>query len=195
MRVALFAVGSAVTADVEESCARAGWTVTMAIRNFPGPSWASEEVPLVESGDVSIRDPVLLPLFSPANRRAAWADAVARGATVFPVLIDPTAILPRRIAIAEGVYVNAGCVIGAGSLLGRFVFINRAASLGHHADVGDFASVGPGVTVAGGVTIGAGAMLGAGAVVLPNVRIGADAVIGAGCVVRHDVPAGGRFVG
>jgi sugar O-acyltransferase (sialic acid O-acetyltransferase NeuD family) len=195
MRVALFAVGSAVTADVEESCARAGWTVTMAIRNFPGPNWASEEVPLAESGEVSIRDPVLLPLFSPANRRAAWADAVARGAAVFPALIDPTAILPRRIAIAEGVYVNAGCVIGAGSRLGRFVFINRAASLGHHADVGDFASVGPGVTVAGGVTIGAGAMLGAGAVVLPNVRIGADAVIGAGCVVRHDVPAGGRFVG
>lgn len=193
MRVALFAVGSAVTADVEESCARAGWTVTMAIRNFPGPSWASEEVPLVEAG--VIRGPVLLPLFSPANRRAAWADAVARGAEGFPALIDPTAILPRRIAIAEGVYVNAGCVIGAGSRLGRFVFINRRTSLGHHADVGAFASVGPGVTVAGGVTIGAGAMLGAGAVVLPNVRIGVDAVIGAGCVVRHDVPAGGRFLG
>jgi len=159
------------------------------------PAHTSPEIPVWDADGATIREPVLLPLFSPANRRAAWADAAARGADRFPTLVDPTTILPRRIAIAEGVYVNAGCVIGARATLGAFALVNRAASLGHDARLGTFASIGPGVTLAGGVMVGDGAMIGAGAIILPNVRIGARAVVGAGSVVRRDVPDDERWIG
>jgi sugar O-acyltransferase (sialic acid O-acetyltransferase NeuD family) len=196
LSVTLFGIGSQVVVDVEESCARAGWPIAACVRNASGPAHTAPHRTVTEAGpDTRLDGPVLLPLFSPANRRTAWEDAVSRGARRFPSLIDPTTILPNRIAIEEGVYVNAGCVLGAASRLGRFAFINRGASLGHHLELGEFASIGPGVVIAGSVVIGADCMVGAGAIILPNVRIGAGAVIGAGSVVRRDVPAGAKVLG
>ena len=196
MRITLFAIGSPLVADFEESCHRSNWDIVAGIRNRPGQVWTSIAIPVRDVADWDGSDAsVLLALFTPANRQQAWQEARAKGVAGFPALVDPTAILPRTIAVAEGVYVNAGCVLGAASILGRFALVNRGASLGHHLRLGEFASIGPGVTIAGGVTVGARAMIGAGAVILPDVTIGEDAVVGAGCVVRHDVPPGVRFMG
>lgn len=196
MRIVLFGVGSPIAVDVEESAERAGWTILMAVRNVPGPVYTDSAVPVVDADHQGWHGhDVLLPMFGPANRRRALDDAMARGATRFPTLVDPTSILPRRIAIGTGVYINAGCVMGAASRIGDHAFINRGARLGHHLDLGRFASIGPGVVVAGQVTIGDGAMIGAGAVILPGVTIGADAVIGAGTVVRADIAAAQVFTG
>jgi sugar O-acyltransferase (sialic acid O-acetyltransferase NeuD family) len=194
--VILFGAGSPVIVDVEESCARRGWRITCVVRNVPGNVHASIEAPRVEATpDLRLTEPVLLPLFSPANRRRAWAHAVSLGASVFPCLIDPTSVLPRRIEIAEGCYINARCVLGAATRIGRFAFINRGASLGHHLELGDFASIGPGAVIAGQVTIGPDAMIGAGAVVLPGVSIGRGAIVAAGAVVHRDVPDGAKVIG
>jgi serine acetyltransferase len=189
--VTLFGVGSPVIVDVEESCLRAGWAVCVGIRNVASSVYASESVPIRPvTPELRLSGPVLLPLFSPANRLSAWQHAVSLGATEFPALLDPTAILPRRIDIDQGVYVNAGCTLGAASRLGRFAFINRGACLGHHLSLGAFASIGPGAVIAGQVTIGDNAMIGAGAVILPGITIGAGCIVGAGVVVDADVPAG-----
>lgn len=164
--------------------------------NVPGPVYVSDDVAVIQVESLGLLDgPVVVPLFSPANRRLAWAHAVARGAADFPNTIDPTAILPRRIHLEHGIYIAAGCVLGAASRIERFGFVNRGACLGHHLHLGAFASVGPGVTIAGGVTIGDGAMIGAGATILPGVRIGRDAIVGAGAVVVRDVPDGGKVMG
>jgi hypothetical protein len=189
--VTLFGVGSPIIVDVEESCLRAGWTITMGLQNVPPPVYSSGAVPVrTITPGLRLSGPILLPLFSPANRRFAWEHAASLGATDFPALLDPTAILPRRLDIGEGVYINAGCTLGAASRIGRFAFINRGACLGHHLDLGAFASIGPGAVIAGQVTIGDDAMIGAGAVILPGMKIGAGCVIGAGVVVDADVPAG-----
>ena len=194
--VTLFAIGSPIVADVEESCARLGWTVAAGVSNHPGPVYVSRDVAVIQADSrTMLNGPVVVPLFSPGHRRSAWSDAVARGATDFPNLIDPTAILPRRIDLEHGIYINAGCVFGAASRIRRFAFVNRGACLGHHLDLGAFASIGPGATIAGGVTIGDGAMIGAGATILPGVRIGRDAIVGAGAVVVRDVPDGGKAIG
>jgi hypothetical protein len=148
-------------------------------------------VPIQLAGPaLRLAGPVLLPLFSPRNRRSAWQHALSFGATEFPALLDPTAILPRRIDIDQGVYINAGCTLGAASRLGRFALVNRGACLGHHLNLGAFASIGPGAVVAGQVTIGDNAMIGAGAVILPGITIGAGCVVGAGVVIDSDVPDG-----
>jgi UDP-3-O-[3-hydroxymyristoyl] glucosamine N-acyltransferase len=189
--VTLFGVGSPIVVDVEESCWRAGWSILAGISNVAAPSWVSDAVPVrTVTPDLALTGPVLVPLFSPVNRRIALHQAVSLGANLFPPLIDPTAVLPRRIEIEEGVYINAGCTIGAASRFGRFSFVNRGACLGHHLRLGAFASIGPGAVIAGQVTIGEGAMIGAGAVILPGVRIGDDAVVGAGVVADADVPDG-----
>jgi UDP-3-O-[3-hydroxymyristoyl] glucosamine N-acyltransferase len=189
--VTLFGVGSPIIVDVEESCLRAGWTIAVGLRNVPPPVYSSDAVPVrtVTSG-LRLSGPILLPLFSPANRRFAWEHAVSMGATDFPALLDPTAIVPRRLDIGQGVYINAGCTLGAASRIGRFAFVNRGACLGHHLDLGAFASIGPGAVIAGQVTIGDDAMIGAGAVILPGIKVGVGCVIGAGVVVDADVPAG-----
>ncbi|MBS0559829.1 MAG: acetyltransferase [Proteobacteria bacterium] len=172
-RVALWGIGSPVVAEVEESCARRGWHIVAACRNHPGAVWTCPAIPLLDAERMagSPPAPVLVPLFSPANRQRAWKQADAAGAEAAPALTDPTAILPRVMEIGIWSYVNAGAMIGAAACLGRFVFVSQTASIGHHCELADFASVGPG------------------AVVLPGIRIGAGVAVPAGAVVRRDIPA------
>ena len=191
-QVVLFATGSPVLVEVEESLSRAGVGIAAGVSNRMGVDYLSDPTRLVEAAaaDAALKVlPFLIPLFTPANRRAAFNEASALGFGVAFRLIDPTAILPRGLDIGDGGYVNAGCVLGAKSRFGVFVFINRGVSIGHHAAVGDFVSVGPGAVIAGQVTIGSGSMIGAGATILPGITIGEGAVVGAGSVVTHDVAA------
>jgi sugar O-acyltransferase (sialic acid O-acetyltransferase NeuD family) len=161
------------------------------IKNVEGEDFALEvqAIRIADADSALFEEDIVVPLFTPAHRCSASAQARALGAKHFPPLIDPTAILPSAIEIAEGVYVNSGTTIGAASRLGRFSFVNRAASLGHHCSLGDFASIGPGVVTGGQVTVGRGTMIGAGAVVLPGITIGDNTVVAAGAVVSRDLPS------
>ena len=196
--IVLYAVGSPLVADVEETCRRLGLTVAGAVRNVDGAHCLLDASALREVADVDaalLRVPCIVPLFTPANRRRAVGEAIARGFAIAPPLVDPTAVVASSAELGDGSYLNAGVVIGAAARLGRHVIVNRASNIGHHAAIGDFVSIGPGATVAGLVAIERGAMIGAGAVVLPQVAIGAGCVIGAGTVVTRNVPAGSMAVG
>jgi sugar O-acyltransferase (sialic acid O-acetyltransferase NeuD family) len=196
--VILFAIGSPILADVEESLHRAGWSIAGGIQNRPGPSHLSADTPVLHPEQITpdlMRLPFLVPLFTPANRQQAAREAAQSGLEQPFSLIDPSATVPRRLILGGGSYINAGCSIGGSSEFGRFVFINRGSSLGHHCQLGDFVSVGPGVTMAGQVTIGMGTMVGTGATILPDVSVGENAVVGAGSVVTRDVPSGCLVLG
>jgi sugar O-acyltransferase (sialic acid O-acetyltransferase NeuD family) len=187
----IFAVGSPLVVDMEESLHRAGFTLAAGIHNIGGPHYLSDQAPLVHSAELTARLaalPWIVPLFTPAHRQAAVREARALGFGQALSLIDPSVAAPRALSMGEGCWVNAGCSLGGASLFEDFVLINRGASVGHHARFGPFVSIGPGATIAGQVEIGRGAVVGAGAVVLPKVRIGANAVVGAGAVVTRDVP-------
>lgn len=196
--ILLFGIGSPVIADVEESLSRAGLAIEAGIRNHTSPSQLSSGIPVISSGDIpagKLSFPFLIPLVAPDNRRTAAAEAERLGLNRPFTLIDPTSIVPRRLEVAAGSYINAGCTIGAGVHLGMFSFINRGTTLGHHVRLGDFVSIGPGSVVAGNATIESGAFVGAGATVLPKIVVGKNAVVGAGAVVTHDVPAATTVVG
>ncbi|MDP3899250.1 MAG: acetyltransferase [Mesorhizobium sp.] len=193
-----FATGSAILVDLEESLARRGVRLAAGIRNRPGENWLGGDVPLVPVDAIDaplLALPFLVPLFTPANRRAAVAEARAAGFRSPMTLVDPTAILPRNCVFGEGTYIGAGTLFGAASTFGDFTFVNRGASIGHHFSGGDYLSVGPGVVIAGQVTVGRDTLIGAGAVVLPEIRIGAACVVGAGALVTRDVPDGATVVG
>jgi acetyltransferase-like isoleucine patch superfamily enzyme len=116
--VFLFGVGSPIIVDVEETCRRAGWPIGCGIQNVSAPVHTSDAVPIQQlRPGLILAGPVLLPLFSPSNRRFAWHLALTLHAADFPSLIDPTSILPRRIDIQGGVYINAGCTLGAGAVI------------------------------------------------------------------------------
>jgi sugar O-acyltransferase (sialic acid O-acetyltransferase NeuD family) len=196
--VVLFGAGSTICADVAESCRRRGRPIAAAIRNVAGPVYAGEGVPVLEADDVTAEIaglPFLLPLFSPGNRRIAFAAATAHGFRQPARLIDPTAIVASDCAIEDGVYVNAGCIIGSASSLGRFAFCNRGANIGHHCRIGAFASIGPGAVVSGMATVGDDSQVGSGAIILREVRIGVGALIAPGAVVARDVPDNGFAAG
>jgi UDP-3-O-[3-hydroxymyristoyl] glucosamine N-acyltransferase len=190
-RAVLFGAGSPILVDIEETCLRRGIEVVAIINNYDGPSYAlqlEKELKLPEMPIALLEHALVFPLFTPGYRKAAYDQAVTLGARCFEPLIDPTAILPMSLQMAEGVYVNCGVTFGGKSVLGAFSFINRSASLGHHASLADFASVGPGAVLGGHVTVGRGAVIGTGAIILPGISVGANSVVGAGSVVARDVP-------
>ncbi len=191
--IVLFATGSPLLVDVEESLFRAGIGVAAGVRNRPGVCWLPDGVRGVgpEGLTEALRAlPFLVPLFTPAHRQTAAREAAALGLTTPFCLIDPSVAAPRHLELGPGCYINAGCALGSRGRYGAFVLINRGANIGHHADLGDFVLIGPGVTIAGNVTVGKGTAIGAGATLLPGVTIGENATIGAGAVVVRDLPDG-----
>jgi sugar O-acyltransferase (sialic acid O-acetyltransferase NeuD family) len=190
--VILFGIGSPILIDYEESLHRLGGSVAAGIKNRDGVTHLSAGVPMLtpdELNDALRSIPFLVPLFTPAHRVVAAAEAQALGLVPAAPLVDPTSIIPRRTDFGAGSYVNAGCCLGGGSRFGAFVMINRGVTIGHDANFGDFVSTGPGAVVAGNVTVGRGAMLGAGCTISPSVTIADNAIVGAGAVVTRDVLA------
>lgn len=198
MRAVIYATGSSIVIEVEESLSRARIKVAAGIRNQDGTCHLSDpalSVSLAEAGP-ALRDlPFIVPLFTPANRRAAVAEAKAHGFATPLSLIDPSVIRPRDLPHGEGLYVNAGAIIGAGTRFGEFSLVNRGAVLGHHLSCGAYVSIGPGAVLAGMIALGDDVVIGAGAVILPEVTIGAGALVAAGSVVGRDVPAGATVAG
>ena len=196
--VVILGVGSPLVVDLEDGLRRAGVAVAAAVANVDGEVHLMDRAPLVDRGELTeeLRSlPHLIPLFRPANRRSAAADAESLGFTAPGEFLDPSVIVQPSLEAGPGLWVNTGVTLGAASSFGRFVLINRGATVGHHARLDEFVSVGPGAVLAGNVTAGAGATIGAGAVVLPEITIGAQATVGAGAVVTRDVPDRSLVVG
>ena len=196
--IVLYAVGSPLAAEVEETCRRLQIAIVAGVKNVAGAHYLLNDCVLRELAKLDaahLEIPCIIPLFSPSNRYKATVEATARGFTIAPPLIDPTAILASSTVVGIGSYINAGTVIGAAAHIDKHVVINRSCSIGHHADIGFMASIGPAAVLAGQVRIGRGAMIGAGAIILPKIEIGAGCVIGAGAVVTKNISAGSLAVG
>jgi sugar O-acyltransferase (sialic acid O-acetyltransferase NeuD family) len=178
--------------DYDESLHRLGGSIAAGVKNRDGLTHLPAGVPVLtpEELDDTIRSiPFIVPLFTPAHRMTAAAEAQALGLAPAEPLFDPTSVIPRRTNFGVASYVNAGCCLGSGSRFGAFVTVNRGVTIGHDASFGDFVSTSPGAVVAGNATVGRGAMLGAGCTIAPSVTIGDNAIVGAGAVVLRDVPA------
>lgn len=196
--VVLYATGSPIIVDVEESIYRANLSLRAGIRNYAGPCYLSDSsigIDVSQIDDTLAQLPFIVPLFGPANRRNAVFEARQNGFSKALTLIDPSVVVPRSLQLDEGVYIGVGSTVGAASHFGSFTFVNRSTTIGHHFTCGDFVSIGPGVVIAGGVSIGTGAMVGAGAVILPQIQIGAHAVVGAGAIVTKTVLDGYTVAG
>ena len=188
----LFAIGSPIVVEYVETCRRLGREIGAAIKNYDCRDYFDDRSKIAGVHELpqAVRSwPCFCPLFTPANRYAAMAEALALGFSFPEALIDPTAIVAASTSVGGGTFLNAGCIIGAETVIGEHVVVNRGVSIGHHAEIAAFASLGPSAVLGGHVKVGRGATIGAGAVVLPNVEVGDHAVVGAGAVVTVGVPA------
>jgi sugar O-acyltransferase (sialic acid O-acetyltransferase NeuD family) len=185
----VYACRTSYTAEVAEIIWRTGGSVALLADNLPDPqpSPLGRVVAPAALLEAEKQLPTIVPLTTPGHRYAAAGQARCLGIGLFPVLIDPSAVVARTAALDAGTIVNALAVIGANARLGRHVHVNRTASIGHDVTVHAYATLGPACVLAAWVSVGTGAFVGAGAVVAPRVKIGDNAVVGAGAVVLKDV--------
>ena len=198
MQVVVYAIGSPIVVDVEETCRRLGVDIVGWVRNFPAESFAPEGARISEADRVPadlLRHEFTVPLFTPRYRASAVTEARNRGFARPATLVDPTAVIASSATLGSGTYINSLVNIGGACRIGSFCFVNRGAAVGHHTEFADFVSIGPNATLAGMVRVGEGAMIGAGAVVLPRITIGANAVVAAGAVVTKPVAPNATVVG
>lgn len=189
--VVIYGIGSPLLVDYEESLAKAGLEIYIAVENAPCKSWLTKGPPIVKPHSIgpAILDlPFLVPLFTPGHRQMAVFEARQIGFGHSLNLIDVSVSMPRVSTVEDGLFINSGCSIGATSYFGEFVCINRGASIGHHVHLERFVSIGPGAVIGAMVKINKGAVVGTGAVILPKINIGENSVVGAGAVVTRDVP-------
>lgn len=194
--VVIFGLRSPVVVDYEIAAERSGTRIVYGV-SLSGPPRVMSNIRIVDFEDLegAERFPALPCAFSPARRSDLATMAIDAGFRLADALIDPTAILPPRLRIGLGGFVNAGVVVGGGCVLGAGLLLNRSASIGHHCVVGDYVSIGPGAILSGNVRVGSNTMIGAGAVIQTGIRIGDNALISAGSVVRRHVEDGALIAG
>ena len=198
MRWVLYACRTPYAAEVAEILWRRGDQIEALVDNLPDEAPPSPLGRIVRPSELTDHErarPVAIPLITPGHRHAVESEARRHGLSLFPELIDPTAVVAVTASVSEGTVVNAAALVGANTSIGCFVHVNRSVSVGHDDVIDDYATLGPACVLAGHVHIGRGAFVGAGAVCGPGVSIGANAIVGAGAVVVRDVPAGAVVVG
>jgi hypothetical protein len=83
--IVLYAVGSPLVVEVEETCSRLGITIAAAVKNVAGAHYLREASALREPADLDaaiFRIPCLVPLFTPHNRDTATREAMATAALI-----------------------------------------------------------------------------------------------------------------
>lgn len=198
-RLAVYPLRTRYAAEVAEILDRLGHRgPVLYVDNLPDGPEPPRVDPVIDAAAFHPNDAeqgIIVPVFPPGIRHRLVTDLRAAGATCFPALIDPTAVVARSASIGDGTIVNALAVVASGTDVGAFVSVNRSVSVGHDCTIADFVSFGPGAVLTGHVTVQPGAFVGAGAVTVPGVTIGANAIVGAGAVVTADVAPGTVVVG
>ncbi|HEY0432575.1 MAG TPA: NeuD/PglB/VioB family sugar acetyltransferase [Chitinophagaceae bacterium] len=111
------------------------------------------------------------------------------------LIVDKSAFVSKRSAVADGTIVMKQAVINAGAVIGKNCIINNMALVEHDCRVGDHTHISTGAIVNGNVTIGTGVFVGSQAVIIHGITVGDGVVVGAGAVVINDLHSPGRYAG
>lgn len=106
----------------------------------------------------------------------------------FATLIDPSALVSKRLIIGEGSIICAGTIVTVDIEIGSHVIVNLDCTIGHDAKIRDFVTIYPSVNVSGLVTIEEQTELGTGTQIIQGKTIGKETIVGAGSVVVKDLP-------
>jgi sugar O-acyltransferase (sialic acid O-acetyltransferase NeuD family) len=115
--------------------------------------------------------------------------------TRFATLVHPTAIVPSRCVLGQGILIYPGVILDTDVTIGDHVILNKHCTVGHDTIVEGFVTLSPGVNIGGMVRIGTGCELGINSATIYGITIGEWSSVGAGGVVIHDLSANVTGVG
>lgn len=113
----------------------------------------------------------------------------------YATLIDPSALISKRVEIGEGVIICAGTIVTVDIKIGNHVLINLDCTIGHDDVIQDYVTIYPSVNVSGNVLIGECSELGTGTQIIQGKKVASNSIIGAGTVVVKDCIESGTYVG
>lgn len=105
---------------------------------------------------------------------------------IFPVLLDPSAIVSTECSIDEGTYVGKNAIINIEASIGKMCIINTGSIIEHECKIDDFSHVAVGAVICGGTKIAKNTFIGANATIIQNIYVEDRVIVGAGAVVVRD---------
>lgn len=108
---------------------------------------------------------------------------------VFPNVIDPSAVLSKRIKMGKGIIVLAGNILSVDIQLGDFCIFNADCTIGHDVVMESYVTVYPSANVSGCVKICRETEIGTGCHIIQGINIGSSTIVGAGAVVIRELPS------
>lgn len=117
-----------------------------------------------------------------------------RGAN-FYTLINKTAVVHERTALAKGCYVGEFALIGTEATIGESCLIQAYSIIGHGCRIGDYVRIDTHAIIIGGVNIKNRATIHTAAVVSHKVVVGEDSTIAACSFVIRKVKEGATVAG
>ena len=108
---------------------------------------------------------------------------------VFPNVIDPSAVLSKRIKMGKGIIVLAGNILSVDIQLGDFCIFNADCTIGHDVVMESYVTVYPSANVSGCVKICRETEIGTGCHIIQGIKIGSSTIVGAGAVVIRELPS------
>lgn len=114
---------------------------------------------------------------------------------VFPNVIDPSAVLSKRIKMGRGNIILAGNIVSVDIRIGDFCIFNADCTIGHDVVMESYVTVYPSANISGCVEICHETEIGTGCHIIQGIKIGSNTIIGAGAVVIKELPSGCTAVG
>ena len=114
---------------------------------------------------------------------------------VFPNVIDPSAVLSKRIKMGKGNIILAGNIVSVDIQIGDFCIFNADCTIGHDVVMESYVTVYPSANISGCVEICHETEIGTGCHVIQGIKIGSNTIVGAGAVVIKELPSGCTAVG
>ena len=132
---------------------------------------------------------VVIAIASTKVRRHIYEKLEQNEKLVFPNVVDPSAVLSKRIKMGKGNIVLAGNILSVDIQLGDFCIFNADCTIGHDVVMESYVTVYPSANVSGCVEIRHETEIGTGCHIIQGIKIGSSTIVGAGAVVIGELPS------
>ena len=152
-----------------------------------------DDLPILGAGDYLLqyekKVAVVVAVASAKVRRRIIEKLEQNDKLVFPNVIDPSAVLSKRIKMGKGIIVLAGNILSVDIQLGDFCIFNADCTIGHDVVMESYVTVYPSANVSGCVKICRETEIGTGCHIIQGIKIGSSTIVGAGAVVIRELPS------
>lgn len=132
---------------------------------------------------------------SPRGRKAVVDKMRLLGSPSFTTLIDPNAIVGKKVTVDSGCIICAGVICTVDIRIGSHAILNLNSTVGHESILEDFCTIAPNASISGNVHLESMVEIGTGAKIKEKTRIERGSVLGMGSVLTKDVEAEKIVVG